>query len=176
MLHTKVIIKYYILILAITAISTSCFAQKYIQLEKKNSMNLVKFHIGDEMTYQTLFGGRKWYKSKILGLDRDQGIVYFEKGIIKFSQIKSVKTFRNRKWSTIWAYKLRLFAVSWNVYALADAAYGDADWKINGIVAGSSIGLSIPLEVFFKSKKHKLHKKRFNLRMMDLTIDRDLKQ
>ena len=145
-------------------------AQKYLQLEKKNSLKLIKYSIGDELHYQTKMGKDIWYQGIIKDIDRTQDILYLDQAILKIDQITKIKSFKNRAWSRGLAKSLRIFAISWTGFALADQLFGDTDWKVNGIVAGGSFALSIPIQCLFASKTHALKKNKYRLRLIDLAM------
>ncbi len=89
--------------------------------------------------------------------------------ILKLDQITYAKSFKNKAWSETMAKGMRLFAISWNSFAIVDELSSDTDWTVNAVAAGGAIGLSVPLQLLFKSKTHKLNKK-YRLRMMDLRM------
>ncbi len=161
----------WILLLLLIWISTSLQAQKRLQIEKKNSLRLLKYQIGDSFTYQTKLGGKIWYSSEIKDIDAQNKLLYLDNVILKLDQISAVKSFQNRGWSRGFAHTLRTFALSWTTFAAVDQITGgDTDWKVNAIAAGVPLTLSIPLQLLFESKTHKLNKK-FSLRLLDLRME-----
>lgn len=150
--------------------SHSISAQKFLQLEKRNSLKTMRFNIGDEITFRTKQGGKDWYTRAIWDLDREQGQLFLNNTIIKLEDITHVRTHKNRSWSKTIARTLQTNALTWVAYNGVDnLVYDGGDWGTTLVVAGASALISIPLELIFKWERHNV-KTRKRLRIMDITF------
>ncbi len=159
-----------LLLLCFLGLSQWTSAQKVLQLERYGRAKTKKFYIGDELTYR-LKGDKTWYKGTINDLLIDEKIILFEYGMVKMEDISTLKTFRNAKWSRKLSFQLYLFGVSWGAFSLLGTLVGTELTALAIIVPAVSFAVGWLIRKIFKSKKHRLGRKRW-LRMLDLTMVR----
>ncbi len=162
-------IAYLFLFFAGVTCSNGINAQVFVQLEKYNSLKRIKFFPGQSISYRTTLGKKIWYHGTIQAIDPLQKLLYLDHTILKIKDITHVKSYKNRTWSNAIAQSLRIFGISWTAFAIADQFVGNTDWRVNAIAAGGAIALSLPIQLIFKSKTHKIGPK-YKLRIIDLNM------
>jgi len=150
-------------------ISGSVFGQKLLQIEKLHSPKTWKFFVGNKITFQTTDG--QWYTRYIEDVSYENNWIIFPNGHIPVSDIKAIRTFKNRNWSRGLGNKLMGFTPVWAVYrgvsilGFDEPGFGKGDY----LVMGSSLITGALLRIIFKSRTYKF-KKQYRLRVLDLNV------
>lgn len=144
--------------------------QRFLQLEKANSMKRFKFAEGDELTYKIKSDPGYWYTQKIHQIQVDDGILVMDIGYVNIDEIIAIKTFKNQDWSKAMGNKLLQFASSWFVYSLGGALTpaGALGWAALTVPL-TAISFGLLLKGLFKSKTHRIGKRK-RIRLLDLSF------
>ena len=145
------------------------FSQKVLQLEKYGKAKTKKYFIGEELTYQ-LEGDDDWYTEVIQDILVEEESLLFPSRLIPISEIRKIKSFKNRRWSRGLSNSLFWFSggfVGLSLIAAATTTFtlGTNVWLFPAI----AVPVGFLVRWIFKSKTYKLGKKR-KLRVLDLNI------
>ena len=145
------------------------FGQKFLQIERLHSPKTIKFQAGNEITFQTADG--QWYTRVIEDVNYENEWVMFPDGHTPISDIRAIKTFKNKQWSKGLGNKLMLFAPVWGAYKGIAKAVDSSEpiGKPDYIIMGSSLLTGALLRIIFKSKTYKFSRK-YRLRILDLNL------
>ncbi len=153
-------------LLIVVFLSFEISAQKFIQVEKSNATNVVKWYIGDEINFQLEGENDNWRTYVIQDIDFENKTIEFTTGKVSIEKIAKIRTEigLTQKIGT----SLMTFGVAATVIdgiALASERGGGYFIKV-GPIAFVSGWL---LKKLFKYKTYKFSKD-VRLRVMDLTL------
>ncbi len=145
-------------------------AQKFVQLEKTNRAQTLKFYAGQELTYR-LKGDPEWITSTITDVQMDSQLVALDWKFVPIGRIDAV-------WLQYPGIlrglgpSFMIFGASWVGFSLIGAAFDD--YKLTAgtaIVSGAGLTSGFALHQIFKRKKVKLGERR-RLRAVEVPVMR----
>ncbi len=147
--------------------SYGAYAQMFLQLEIKNSLEIKKYALGDILVYKTNEFPKEWQRAKITALDHGTNTVQLDKKLEFIEDITHIKI-KN----PIPFYLSRLLYT----FAGVSALYGGIGDAVQGqlmpqtiLFPVSSFVLGVVLDKLVTTKVYPLGK-RANLRVLDLRI------
>ena len=159
-----------IFLLLLISVTSSSFAQKFIQIEMYGKTKVKKIYVGEEMTYQIKGDKKTWYTGTINDLLIDENLIVFENRAVKMKDITAVRTFKNAQLSRSLSLQLFIFAAGFGGFTLLATAVGW--WEITPfaiIAVGAAIVGGLLIRHLFKWKTYKIGKRKW-LRMLDLNV------
>ncbi len=162
----------WILSLVLLASATLSYGQQalqpiYIQVEEINSTDLIKYYLGQTLTYSTKEYPDTWRKSKIVNIIPEDNLIVLQDNYLRPEEIHSLQ--RNNKGVLIFGHALSKFAAGWLVFG-AYASIADQGYKMSwtevviGVVA-AFIGKG--MRKLFGKKKYPMDKF-YRVRIMDI--------
>jgi hypothetical protein len=158
------------ILLFFTFTAWNSFGQKFLQIEKYGKTKVLKFYVGDKLTYQIKGDKKTWYKGTINDLLVDDNIIVFENRAVKMKDITVIRTFKNAGLSRSLSFQLYAFAAGFGAFSVVATLIGW--WQLSAltaIVVGSAFVAGLLVRHIFKWKTHKMGKRNW-LRMLDLTM------
>ena len=148
-------------------------AQKFLQIEKVNSLKVRKFYIGDEITFQVEDFPDYWRTEIIDNILVEEEVLLFSQGMVNVGDIKAIRTYDTRPLANRASIGLYSFGAGWVFFSLADALLGGAlTWSV-AIVSGTAFATGFIFKQIFKHRTHKIGKRK-RLRLLDLTFKKPL--
>ncbi len=150
--------------------SNMLFGQKFLQIEKRGSLKVVKYYIGDDINYR-LKGDKTWYTGTIQDLIIDENIILFANRYIRMDDVQTLR--KRKKWSGSVGRQLYYFAGSWLFFSAAGTLVG---WELRWdtvIIPATAVVVGWLIKKIFKYKKYKIGKKH-RLRMLDLNLKKPI--
>ncbi|MBK6933341.1 MAG: hypothetical protein IPH12_21720 [Saprospirales bacterium] len=143
-------------------------AQKFIQLEKANRARVLKFYVGEDLTYR-LKGKAEWYTSTITDVQMDAQMVAFDWKNVRVADIEAIRL-RHGGFVRSLGPSLMVFGASWAGFALVGAAFDD--YKLGAstaIVSGTGLASGFVLHRIFKYKRVNLSARK-RLRAVEIPV------
>lgn len=160
----------WIILLLFMSLSWNGYGQKFLQIEKYGKTKVVKFYIGDELTYQINGDKKTWYHGTINDLLVDENMIVFENKVVNMKDISAIRTFKNARLSRTLSIQLYAFGLAFGGMSAIAALVGW--WEITAftvVVVGSALVLGLLIRHIFKWKTYKMGKRNW-LRMLDITF------
>ena len=158
-----------ILFLALTFTGTSAVAQKCLQLERAGSLKKVRFHIGDEITFQLRNDNAGWYTRTISDIDVANGKLDFFGNRVHIDSISMIQLKRSAGMQIVGG-ALQVGGANTILFSITYPLFNDAspDWV--GVGSGALImGVGTMLSKLFRKKKFVIGKNK-RLRLLDLNF------
>jgi len=162
---------YTLLLLAICC--TASQAQRFLQLEKRNSTKTVKLKIGDPLTYR-LAEDDDWYTAYIEDIQPEVGVLLLGNRLVEVENIVALRF--DRSWPKGLERQMYNFGLGWAVFATLDKFVLDLDalgeepsWRFVLIPAAVTVATGFLIGKIFQYKKVKIGKKR-RLRLLDMEV------
>ncbi|MEY3369293.1 MAG: hypothetical protein RI973_2448 [Bacteroidota bacterium] len=159
--------------------------QKFLQLEKLNSLQTRKYYPGDEITFRLDNG--QWYTRVIEDVSYDletQGrasLLLFANGHVSIDSITAFRTYNVAGWSRPIGNQMFNFAVAWLLFSAIDEAVDDNPFRdipnSTWIIPLSSTAGGLALKRIFRHRTFRLKKdkegnaKKWRLRVLDLNLN-----
>ena len=161
-----------IIVVLICSFAFSLQAQRYLQLEKKNSVQSVKFGTSDVISIK-LLNQKQWWSGVIYDLNFDLNAIEFENRIVYLKDIDAVRQGKTGYVNNLmrgFSGSMVGFGASWALFSLADAAVTERSFtETDALISVGSAGLGYLMNKFFALRKYKIGK-RWNFRLLNLDI------
>ena len=157
--------KFLLIVLLFCFSSSAIVAQKFIRLDKNNTVLSKKFFIGEDLHFTLKTYPKVWRAETIRDLDFDSQAVVFDRDLLVMDQIGKVRTYQ--PWARSLGTKLYVFSASWFVFG--GIIHATTDFKVDGktaAIGGSAFLLGFILDKFISQTTHNLGK-RWKLRILD---------
>ena len=107
----------WMILFLLLSLNTKSFGQKFLQIEKYGKTKVIKFYVGDELTYQIKGDKKTWYEGTINDLIVDENLIVFENRVVKMKDITAIRTFKHAKLSRSLSFQLPRFCSGiWRIY------------------------------------------------------------
>ncbi len=165
--NTKKIPCLFIVLFLLSLFGSSLGAQRFLQMEKVNSLKNWRFYPGDELVFRV---DSLWYIRTITGFNFENKWILFEDGKVGLEEINTIKTYTNPKLGRTLGQQLYLFGTAWGLYSAVDALATDRSLNSDVLyVMGASYLTGFILSKLPKGKKHRIGNNR-RIRLLDLTF------
>jgi hypothetical protein len=143
-------------------------AQKYLQIEKRNSTKVRRFVEGDVIAYKMKGKQEGWKTEEIQKIMVENNILIMPNGMIKISDIDKL---RFERYFTNAAQKsLYTFGMTWAFWkTVATVLKRDSFERRDAVIIGTSLGAGYLIRKLFKYRTMKMGYKR-RLRVIDLNF------
>lgn len=158
------------ILMAICLLTQPLFAQKILQVEKKNSPKTRKFYIGNEIVFR-LGEDKSWYTRTIRDIRPEEGIILVEDGIVRIDEITSLKNVPGSQAGTTIGNMLLTFGLGWMLFSAIDSLVSeDKDFTI-GLDAFSipALGSGALIRGIWGNQQFKIGDK-WRLRLLDISF------
>lgn len=162
------IMRLFIFFIAAVLLPMGISAQKFLQLEKANRAQTIKFYAGQDLTYR-LKGKTEWYTSTITDVQMDSQRVALDLKVVPVADIEAVRLQYPGILRSM-GPGLMIFGASWAGFSLIGAAFDD--YKLTAgtaIVSGTALATGFTLHQIFKAKRVKLGERR-RLRAVEVPV------
>ncbi|MBT8231012.1 MAG: hypothetical protein HKO66_11880 [Saprospiraceae bacterium] len=158
-----------IICLSILHTTNLCFSQVFLQLEKANSLNSIKFYEGDVIEFKLKAFPKTWRKEELMTIKPEENILVFESTFYKLEEFHSIKL--QKPWAKSVGTKLVQFSAAWYLYGgIASVASEDYTMSKDEIIIGGVIAaIGAFVRSAFSKKVFKLNKRK-RLRILDLRM------
>jgi len=160
---------FYLSLLLLCFGGNSAQAQRFIQLEKVNSLKVRKYYIGDELTFRLKNDEKYWYTEAIEDILVDKNLLLLNKRVISLDSVDAIRSFHPQSWSKPVSRSLYVFGAAWGVLTVATLPTGREAKVSDAIIGGSAIGLGYLIDILFRKKTWYLGKRR-RLRALDINV------
>jgi hypothetical protein len=141
-------------------------AQKYLQIEKRNTTKVRRFMEGDVITYKIKGKEEPWHTDEIQRIVVENGILIMPNGMVKISDIDRLRF--ERYWTDAYKKSMYAFGGGWAFWNIVGTILKEETLeKGDAIVVGSSIASGFLVRKIFKYRIMKMGAKR-RLRVIDL--------
>lgn len=148
--------------------NTMCQAQKYLQIEKRNSLKVVRFIEGDVIQYKLKGKAEMWKTEQIDKIYVDQNALMMPNGLVKIDDIKTMR--RERPWTKAYQTSMYTFGLGWAFWnGVGTLIKEDKFTKSDAVVIGTALSTGFLVRKLFKFKHFKMEKKH-RLRLIDLNF------
>lgn len=158
-------------ILIIGAVS-QLTAQRYLQLEKRNSPETIKYTTGEVISVK-LHDSKNWYSGTIYDFNFEQEAIIFESRIIKLEDIKFIRRGKSGYVNNLmrgFTTSMMGFGATWAILSLGDALATERSFtKGDAYLSAGSMATGYLLAKFFTTRKYKIGNK-WRFRMLNLDI------
>jgi len=142
-------------------------AQKILQIEKVGSTKLVRFYLGNEITFK-LKNQEGWFTRRIEDIDANQNLVLFEEqGFVNIKDISFIRRSEANRRSKDIGNSMYIFGANWGFWSLASTLVGDELTWLAVIVPAVAFVIGIVIKWLGKKKVWKMGQRR-RLRVLDL--------
>ena len=156
------------LLIAGLLLTSGISAQKFLQLEKVNRAQTIKFYAGQDITYR-LKGKTEWYTSTITDVQMDSQRVTLDITVVPVSDIEGIRLQYPGILRSL-GPSFMIFGASWAGFSLIGAAFDN--YKLTAgtaIVSGTALATGFTLHQIFKTKRIKLGERR-RLRAVEVPV------
>lgn len=143
-------------------------AQKFLQLEKANKAQTIKFYKGEDITYR-LKGNTEWYTSTITDVQMDSQRIALDLKYLPVSDIAAIQLHYPGILRSL-GPMFMIFGASWAGFSLVGAAFDE--YKLTAstaIVSGTGLASGFILHQVFKHKRVKTSERR-RLRVVEVPV------
>jgi len=156
----------------LVALLSQLSAQRYLQLEKRNSPQTIKYTTGEVISVK-LYDSKNWYSGTIYDLNFDQEAIIFDTRIIKLDDIKFIRRGKGGYGNNLlrnFSKSMIGFGINWGLYSLIDAAVTERSFtEVDGAITGGSIITGYLMAKFFTQRKYRIGNK-WRFRMLNLDM------
>lgn len=153
-------------------IFTQLEGQRYLQIEKKNSPQNIKFTTTDVISVR-LYNDKRWFSGVIYDFNFEQRAIEFENRIIFLEDIEYIRKGKSGYGNNLmrnFSASMMGFGAGWAIFSLGDAAVTERSFtEVDAAIAFGSMGMGYLLTKFFSLRKYKIGK-RWNFRLLNLDI------
>jgi hypothetical protein len=153
--------------------------QKFLQLEKLNSVRTRKYYPGDEITFRLNNG--QWYTRVIEDVSYEGQLLLFAHGHASIDSIVAFRTYEVAGWSRSIGNQMFNFAVAWLLFSAIDEAVDEDPFRnipqSTWIIPLSSTAGGLALKRIFRHRTFRLKKDedgqalKWRLRVLDLNLN-----
>jgi len=165
------LLKGLIIWLSLISSSPELHSQIYLQLERANSTETIKFYEGDYLQFKLKEYPKTWRNEEILVIKPEENIIVFEDNFYHIEDLHSIRL--SKKWAKSVGTKMMLFSASWFVFGgIGTLASGEGGYKMSEreiIIGGLFASVGYFIRTVFSKKKIKLNKWK-RLRIIDLRM------
>ncbi len=160
--------KYFILLLFSCLSAKNCIAQKYLQIEKQNSLKLRRFSEGNWISYKMKGKDEMWKTEQISRIIPENSLLLMPNGMVKISDIDKIRL--ERHWTRAFQASTYTFGAGWLFWngvgiLVKEEKMTKSDW----IVVGTALGSGFLVRKLFKYKTFNMNRK-YRLRLVDLNF------
>jgi hypothetical protein len=160
--------KYFIFLFLFCLSAKSSIAQKYLQIEKKNSLKLRRFSEGDWISYKMKGQDEPWKIEQIGRIVPESNLLLMPNGMVKISDIDKIRL--ERYWTKAFQASTYTFGAGWLFWngvgiIVKEEKMTKSDW----VVVGTALGSGFLVRKLFKYKKFNMNRK-YRLRLVDLNF------
>lgn len=132
-------------------------------------MKVVRYHIGDEITYQIAGDGNYWYNGVINDIYVEDGFVILRDQIVKIEDIKAIRSFKTARFSRMISNTAFSFDVAWILFSVGTIPFGNTLAVADAIIVGSTFIVGALIRTMFRQRTYRIGGKR-RLRLLDLNF------
>ena len=158
-----------LILLLIASASQALSAQKLLQLEKAGTMKVIRFYIGDELTFQIRNDDVGWYTRTINDIDVDRNRLVFNNYSLPIDSISMIQLPKSKVWQVVGgALQIGGIAMAMSSAYWSITQNEPADWAALGTSAGIAL-LGTGMRKGMRKKKFKIGPYK-RLRVLDLSF------
>ena len=144
-------------------------AQKFLQIEKVGRFKIIKIPLGEAIYVKTIQNPDTWYHAVIEDISIEANALVFPRRIIALDDIVAIKL-RDKSSAHAYGRSLQYSALAPVVYEVIFGLVNPPiEWESLAYISGGALALGSLLRLL-PPKKYKIGKKKYRLRVLDLTF------